>query len=97
MSIYKNKVNWECMANHCPEWLEKNAIALTACMSKDDINRCDDILDRYNELTKKEESGEEDGFSLYGIEDEKWDLTNEFIALHIKYKAQAMQLEYWKQ
>lgn len=92
MSITKNKMNWECMANHCPDWLENLDNAITACMSKGDLERCNVILERYNILSEKEESNNEDGYSLYGVEDEKQDLVNEFIAIHEKYKSEAESL-----
>lgn len=88
----KNKMDWECMANHLPEWIDELDGAISACMSKKDMDRSLAILSRYNELTDKEEDNNEDGYSVFGIEDEKQDLVNEFIAIHEKYKKEAESL-----
>lgn len=85
------KIDWECMYVHSPKWLNELETALCACMSIADANRCISILDEYNQLTEREESQEEDAFSIFGIEEEKFRLVNEFIALNEKYKKEAQE------
>lgn len=93
MSIEKDKMKWECAYNHLPQWVEDLDASLSACMSKKDIDRELWLLERYNQLTEKEESNNEDGHSLYGVEDEKQDILNEIIKINEKYKDEAIELE----
>jgi hypothetical protein len=86
MSMTKNKVEWECISNHLPDWIEENDDALFACMTKEERERILIIINRYNELSEREESNDEDGYSLYGVEDEKADLVKEFVSVNEKYK-----------
>lgn len=84
--------DWECMDNHLPDWIDKYDVQLTYLMSQEDSDRAIQIMDEYNQLTTREENTEEeDGFTLYGVEAQKDELVKEFIAICDKYKTEAFK------
>lgn len=89
----EENIEYECMSNHLPDWIEPIDYYLHACMSPADVDRVGAILDKYNELSNREEDVEnEDGFTLFGVEHEKAELVDEFISIHSKYREEAEKL-----
>lgn len=86
-------MEWECAANHLPDWMDGLSIEISALISQPDYDLSNAILERYNELCEREESPKEDGHSLYGVVNEKEDLINELIAIYEKYRAEAIKLK----
>lgn len=84
MSITKNRMNWECLANHLPDWIEDNDYELHSYFTESEKDRIRFIAERYEYLTKLEQST--NAFDIFGIEDEKNDLVLECIKLYEKYK-----------
>jgi len=86
MSIKRDRMKWECVANHLPDWIEDNDVQLHSEMTPQELDRMEVLLDMYNSLSDKEESKDEDAFSIYGIEDEKQGIVDEIISIYEKYK-----------
>lgn len=101
-----NDYDWECMYNHTPQWMRDLENELDACMRTYDDKQTEgqstyskliNILDEYNELTEKEEDFKnEDAFSIYGIEDRKAELVQEFIKIHEPFRKEAEELKAMK-
>lgn len=87
--LNRKKENADYMAKQVPKWVFHEAIE--ACMSEKDRDISIGILNRYNDLTDRDNE-EGDGFDKFGIEDEKQDLIREYIAIHAKYREEASQL-----
>src|SRR5688572_24290381 len=84
----------ECAANHFPDWVDKLSTTLHACMSDKERSRTHLILVEYNELIDREEDPDEDGHSLFGVENEKQELIEEYIKICEKYREEAETLYY---
>lgn len=92
-----NAYDWECMYNHTPQWMKDLENELDSIMTDDEQDKHYSasirILDEYNDLTDKEENPNEDAFSIYGIEERKAELVQEFIKLHEPFRKQAEELK----
>lgn len=91
----KKKYDWECAHNHLPEWSDKYDIELLSCMSDNDSDLVDGLLNQYNELIDKEEKEGADGHAIFGVENEKEEIINEVVKIYSKYRDQAVELSKW--
>lgn len=88
----KKLYDWECVANHLPEWIEELDMELLAVMSNEDYTRIDGMIERYNELIDTETENSEDGSGIFGIEAEKEELIRDMVKIYEKYFEQAVTL-----
>ena len=56
MSIKRDRMKWECVANHLPDWIEDNDARLHCEMTPQELDRMEVLLDMYNSLSDKEET-----------------------------------------
>ena len=97
----KKELPWECMYNHFPKWVIDLENALDAIMSnsknpdpqvKVDNARMMVLLDRFNKLTDYENKYSNEPHKLYGVDNEKEEITTEVIAIYTRYRKEAEQL-----
>lgn len=91
-NVKKDKMPWECVANHLPDWIDKLDVSLSACFSDKEHEAILASLDRYNQLTDKEEQDGGNGHEIFGIEDEKESIIQEIISICEKHKEEAIKI-----
>lgn len=84
---------WECVYNHMPKWVEKLDTFLHNIMPVEERKRVDGLLNRFNDLTDEEEKRTvNDPHSVYGIDNEKQELTESLLKIYEKYRKDAEEL-----
>jgi hypothetical protein len=90
-----NKMPWDCVHNFLPAWVHEAEEELLAVMDGKDKDQMMIAIDRYNDLSDKENQKDPkfDATELYGVDNEKEELMAEIIGIYTKYRQEAEKLK----